>query len=155
MQVFAVADSPLGPAVLRVFLQIIFCLSSEPAVTVRPHTLQVFAVADSTLGPAVPRVFPQIKLINWFDIKKSEGEAQVRRRELMHAAIWPALKKAAAYSLCDVQCCTAAVLRQCRIFVQSCSLEVRLSLNQPAQQSLTVFDQHHIDLQNLQTGCLS
>jgi hypothetical protein len=37
----------------------------------------VFAVTDTTLGPAIPKVFPMIKLINWFDISKSEGEAQV------------------------------------------------------------------------------
>ncbi|KAF6251904.1 glycoside hydrolase superfamily [Scenedesmus sp. NREL 46B-D3] len=37
---------------------------------------QVFAVSNTALGPAIPAVFPQIKLINWFDIQKAEGEAE-------------------------------------------------------------------------------
>lgn len=41
------------------------------------YMLQVFAVADGPGGPAIPKAFPKIKLINWFDIKKSESEAQV------------------------------------------------------------------------------
>ncbi|WIA31117.1 hypothetical protein OEZ86_001141 [Tetradesmus obliquus] len=45
---------------------------------------QVFAVTDSAVGPAVPKVFPQIKLINWFDIRKGEGEAEVRLFTQMH-----------------------------------------------------------------------
>ncbi|KAF6251906.1 glycoside hydrolase superfamily [Scenedesmus sp. NREL 46B-D3] len=37
---------------------------------------QVFGVTKTVLGPAIPEVFPQIKLINWFDIRKPEGEAE-------------------------------------------------------------------------------
>lgn len=41
-------------------------------------------MTDSAVGPAVPKVFPQIKLINWFDIRKGEGEAEERLFTQMH-----------------------------------------------------------------------
>lgn len=38
--------------------------------------LQVFSINDTDVGPGVAKNFPMIKLINWFDIRKNENEAE-------------------------------------------------------------------------------
>jgi hypothetical protein len=38
---------------------------------------QVYSSSDTAAAPSITKRFPKIKLINWFDMKKSEAEAQV------------------------------------------------------------------------------
>ncbi len=40
---------------------------------------QVYATSATSDGPSIAANFPMIKIINWFDIKKPEGEAEVRQ----------------------------------------------------------------------------